>query len=113
MTISDPLDLRWRVGQPVGRTIYAVVGAEPSDDDVLIGMMDTAELAGEACTAHNVRWEGVVGTIPTGSPNETNRPLTLLLAEDGARWPLGHPCRDCGALQYEHPNDRAGCESWR
>ena len=47
--------LPWRVGRTAGRTIYAMVGAVPSDDDVLIGMMDTAELAGEACVAHNHR----------------------------------------------------------
>ncbi len=35
----------WRVGRKVGRTIYAQVGPEPSDDDVLIGVMDTPELA--------------------------------------------------------------------
>lgn len=55
---DDPVSLSalpWRVGRTVGRTIYAMVGAAPSEDDVLIGMMDTAELAGEACVAHNHR----------------------------------------------------------
>lgn len=36
----------WRTGRTVGRTIYRQVGPEPSDDDVLIGVMDTPELAG-------------------------------------------------------------------
>lgn len=44
----------WRVGRKVGRTIYAQ--CEPhraSDDDRLIGLMDTADLAAEAVRAHN------------------------------------------------------------
>ncbi len=55
---DDPVSLSalpWRVGRTVGRTIYAMVGEVPGEDDVLIGMMDTAELAGEACVAHNHR----------------------------------------------------------
>jgi hypothetical protein len=43
----------WRVGRKVGRTIYAIVGEEASDDDTLIGVMDTPELAREAVEAHN------------------------------------------------------------
>lgn len=45
--------LPWRVGRKVGRTIYAQLGVEPSDDDVLIGTMDTADIAREAVNAHN------------------------------------------------------------
>ncbi len=40
----------WRVGGSIGRTIYAVFGP---DDDVVIGMMDTAQLAREAAFRHN------------------------------------------------------------
>lgn len=48
---------RWRVGRKVGRTIYRQVGAEPSDDDVLIGVMDTVSLAQLACASVNGdRW---------------------------------------------------------
>lgn len=36
---------RWRTGRKVGRTIYAQMGPEPSDDDPLIGVMDTPDLA--------------------------------------------------------------------
>ena len=43
----------WRVGRKVGRTIYAIVRNEPSDDDVLIGVMDTKALALDAVEAHN------------------------------------------------------------
>ena len=52
--IPDPLSLPWRVGRHEGRTIYAQGGAEASrEDDELIGVMDTPELAAEACAAHN------------------------------------------------------------
>lgn len=49
----NPVDLPWRTGRKVGRTIYAQVRIEPSDGDVLIGMMDSRELASEAVEAHN------------------------------------------------------------
>lgn len=36
---------RWRTGRKVARTIYLQLGDEPSDWDVLYGVMDTPELA--------------------------------------------------------------------
>jgi hypothetical protein len=45
---------RWRVGQKVGRTIYAQPGEESSEWDELIGIMDTPELARAAVEAHNL-----------------------------------------------------------
>jgi hypothetical protein len=52
----DVLSLPWRVGRHVGRTIYAQGGPEASrEDDELIGVMDTPELAAEACAGHNER----------------------------------------------------------
>ncbi len=51
---------RWRVGRKVGRTIYRMVGTEPSDDDELVGMMDTAELAKQFVDAKNV-WDDYFG----------------------------------------------------
>jgi hypothetical protein len=55
--VSDPglVSLPWRTGRKVHRTIYAMTGPEPSDDDPLIGVMDTPELAAEAVEAHNYR----------------------------------------------------------
>lgn len=47
------IDAYWRVGRKVGRTIYAQAGDEPSDDDVLIGVMDTPDLAAIAVLHHN------------------------------------------------------------
>lgn len=56
MGTPDPDNIlrEWRVGRKIGRTIYAQVhGEEPSDDDVLLGMMDTEWLAKEVVEAHN------------------------------------------------------------
>jgi hypothetical protein len=44
----------WRVGRKVGRTIYRMRGNDPSDDDELIGVMDTPALAVEAVDAVNL-----------------------------------------------------------
>lgn len=48
-----PLQNPWRVGRKVGRTIYAQIRTEPSDDDVLIGVMDTPAIARAAVEGHN------------------------------------------------------------
>jgi len=37
--------MKLRVGRKVGRTIYLQRGDQPSDDDQLVGLMDTPELA--------------------------------------------------------------------
>jgi len=50
---ADLVALPWRTGRRVGRTIYAQPGAEPSDHDPLIGVMDTPQLASAAVRAHN------------------------------------------------------------
>jgi len=42
----------WRVGRKVGRTIYAQLSDKPSDQDSLIGLMDTPELAARAVLDH-------------------------------------------------------------
>jgi hypothetical protein len=42
-----------RPGRTVGRTLYSMVGDRPSDDDVLVGMVDTPELAEFICHAVN------------------------------------------------------------
>jgi hypothetical protein len=43
----------WRVGRKVGRTIYYQTGTEPSDDDELVGVMDTPQLAALVVQAVN------------------------------------------------------------
>lgn len=44
----------WRTGRKVGRTIYLQHGDEPSDDDQLIGVMDSPDLAERVVMAVNV-----------------------------------------------------------
>lgn len=62
--MPDLAAVPWRVGTKQGRTIYAVIDGRENPDpegcddtskltDVLIGVMDTAELAEEAVSAHN------------------------------------------------------------
>lgn len=50
----DYRQCEWRVGRKVGRTVYAVIGAEPDDRDVLIGCLDSRLLAADAVYAHNL-----------------------------------------------------------
>lgn len=53
---ADPsryLDLLWRTGRHIGRTVYAQVHDDPTREDVLIGVMDTSELAQHVVEAHN------------------------------------------------------------
>lgn len=45
--------ITFRTGRKVGRTIYQQVGPKPSDDDVLVGVMDTPELAATFVDAVN------------------------------------------------------------
>lgn len=56
--MTDPetsvlLELPWRTGMHLGRTIYAVLGPEPSKDDILIGMMDSQQVAQLIVDDHN------------------------------------------------------------
>lgn len=51
-----PTAVPWRTGQSVGRTIYACPpGSSYRQGEVLIGLMDTPELARAAVDAHNAR----------------------------------------------------------
>lgn len=43
-----------RAGRKVGRTLYLQLGPEPSDNDPLVGLMDTRELAAEVVAARNL-----------------------------------------------------------
>lgn len=58
MTADDQLDktwppARWRTGRRVGRTIYIQLEDEAGEHDVLVGLMDTRELATLAVSAVN------------------------------------------------------------
>lgn len=65
------IGLRWRTGQKLGRTIYAQISHEPSDRDMLIGLMDTAEFAAHVVEVHNKGIpdaEGVLARMPVTRP---------------------------------------------
>jgi hypothetical protein len=53
MSVADLSVLRWRAGRKVGRTIYAQPGDDPSDEDILIVVMDTPKLAHAVVAGHN------------------------------------------------------------
>jgi hypothetical protein len=52
-TEGDLIVARWRTGRKVGRTIYAQARDEPSDEDLLIGVMDSPRLAARLVQDHN------------------------------------------------------------
>lgn len=47
------MNVRWRTGRTVGRTIYIQAADDPSKDDHLVGLMDTPELAERVVQALN------------------------------------------------------------
>lgn len=55
----------YRTGRKVGRTLYKQVGRSPSDDDQLIGVLDTPELALYAADAMSAADAGMVYLVPT------------------------------------------------
>lgn len=54
MGAKEALDRRWRTGRKIGRTIYAQVGSQSSDDDPVLGMMDSIALAARVVSDHNI-----------------------------------------------------------
>lgn len=79
--------ITWRTGRKVGRTIYEQVGIEPSDDDRLIGIMDTPDLARRAVEAVNL--------------NGSRPPIDVFLPCDLC----GKPMSEHGALAECYPPD--------
>jgi len=49
----DILVAPWRVGHHLGRTVYAMVNPEPSDDDIFIGIFDGMDAAAHVVEIHN------------------------------------------------------------
>lgn len=47
------MDAIWRTDRRNPRVVYAVIGDEASDDDVMIGSLDTGGLAQRAVDDHN------------------------------------------------------------
>lgn len=66
---------RWRVGRKLGRTVYAMVGESASDEDVLLGMMDTPELAAVVVNTHNALHQ-IVGSAYGETIYPGGRPRT-------------------------------------
>jgi ribosome-binding protein aMBF1 (putative translation factor) len=53
--MPEPAPERWRNGRSLGRTIYRMVGSEASNDDALIGVMDTPQLAVRVVASVNMQ----------------------------------------------------------
>lgn len=49
--------MRLRVGRHLGRTIYIQPADQPTDDDVVVGMVDTASLAELIVRTVNERYD--------------------------------------------------------
>lgn len=47
------MDMRWRTGRKLGRTIYVQLLDKPSSADIVIGMLDNEILAAHVCRLHN------------------------------------------------------------
>lgn len=58
--MSAYVDHWWRQGRKVGRTIYAQIGTQPDEADVLIGVMDSVDLARAVVADHNSTLTGTV-----------------------------------------------------
>lgn len=54
---DDEPHVPWRTGRTVGRTVYACAGTGDPLHDVLIGVLDTPELAARAVADHNASLE--------------------------------------------------------
>jgi histidine triad (HIT) family protein len=52
-TLADLTALPWRQGRSQPRNVYARTGGADWKADTMIGQLDTAEIAAEACEAHN------------------------------------------------------------
>lgn len=48
----------FRVGGKLGRTVYAQLGDEPSEKDLLVGLMETPYMAGFVAEALTARFGG-------------------------------------------------------
>jgi hypothetical protein len=51
--MTDLTALPWRQGRSQPRNVYARTGGDDWKADTMIGQLDTAEIAAEACESHN------------------------------------------------------------
>lgn len=66
MTSRPARDHPWRVGRKLGRTLYAQLGPDPGEGDLLLGMLDDAELAAYIVELHNASLRQRGGPAPGG-----------------------------------------------
>lgn len=85
---------RWRTGRKVGRTIYAQLHPEASDEDELIGVMDTDSLAAEAVESHNSHLDRLIRA-------NADRVMRDEAAEARRRRLEPGPCAFCDALKVK------------
>lgn len=85
---------RWRTGRKVGRTIYAQLHPEASNEDELIGMMDTDRLASEAVEYHNAHLDELIRA-------DAHRVMRDEAAEAQYRRSEPGPCELCDALKVK------------
>lgn len=73
----------WRVGRKLGRTVYAQEGDAPSDDDPLLGLMETEEIARQVVVAVNRSLEVGRQGSTAEAPAEPNAPTSNRRAGEG------------------------------
>jgi hypothetical protein len=114
--VIEPVAMPWRVGRRVGRTIYVDSGdPDPNDGSLLIGVMDTPELAARAVEAHNgqLEWETAVydyhQRVKEGRPYEdavTPQEFARRIIRMG--YAKVYSC-DCGRVTATGPIGRQPC----
>jgi hypothetical protein len=75
--------MTYRTGRKVGRTIYNQIGPEPSDDDELVGLMDTPVLAALFVMAMN-NFRANPGQTFVARPKPGQEFIGEVIAEDSA-----------------------------
>jgi hypothetical protein len=85
--------LRLRTGRKVGRTLYFQLGPEPTDEDALLGMMDSASVAQEIVR----RW------------NQAQDTADIEQAGEQALEAKRDHCGVCGHLESSHRGPKGGC----
>lgn len=89
----------WRTGR-TGRTVYARTGGDNWKADTVIGMIDTPELAEEACAAHNA-------ALLAGKPEESTTGEKRHAPREHLAWLMW-----CYEQGYTNPADRAILTNW-
>jgi hypothetical protein len=100
----------FRTGRRQPRTLYLQVGAEPSDKDQAIGMLDTPGLAAFAVDAMNVcveRGHLAMGTWPCMVCGEERQDVRISVMRRPLPGDAGEVFRD--GINVRYCNDRPAC----